>query len=467
MLEEAAAIEAWCEAAGLPRLADGGLEIRTNAPVIPSPLPCDDAAAAAMAAVGSGVAALVGSVRGGARPAVQVDHGGAAASLAGFAWQRLGPEAVVREPTPLTGLFPTSDGRWVQLHGGFPHLAVGLCELLDLDTETQVTTADVAEAVRQWRARELERRAAARGLCCVMVRTREQWHRHPQGKALRRHAATSTLVGRQMPSDGWIATAVDLERPLAGLRVLDMTRVLAGPACSRTLGLFGAEILHVTAPHLPTIDSFDMDTGPGKRNAYVDARTFAGQRRLQELALGADVVVSGYRPGSLRRRGLSPCLPTRQRGIVWVEISCYGPAGPWSSLRGWEQTAEAVSGIAAVQGSPDRPANLPAAVLDYLTGYLAAAAVIHALIGQRGDRRARRIDASLCGTAEWLFAVGDLPAIDTVRGGAGPSTEVIDTTWGMLTRLIPPLGVEGIDCSYAGPPWPLGSSVPAWIGSDQ
>ncbi|MCZ9339719.1 CoA transferase, partial [Streptomyces sp. TRM76130] len=169
----------------------------------------------------------------------------------------------------------------------------------------------------------------------------------------------------------------------AGLRVLDLTRVLAGPVATRTLALLGADVLRIDAPHLPESQDAHNDTGLGKRSATLDLGDAAGRRIFEGLLHGADVVVTGYRPGALDRFGLSPeALAGRRPGLVIGQLSAWGHDGPWHGRRGFDSLVQAATGIAELEGSPDSPGALPAQALDHGTGYLLAAGVLRALTEQ-------------------------------------------------------------------------------------
>ncbi|HPG27142.1 MAG TPA: CoA transferase, partial [Myxococcota bacterium] len=190
------------------------------------------------------------------------------------------------------------------------------------------------------------------------------------------------------------------------MRVLDLTRVLAGPTCGRTLALFGADVLRVGASRLPSVEPFVIDTGAGKRNTSLDLTDPDDAATTRRLVEAADVVVCGYRPGALDRHGFGPGdLLALRPGLVVVLVDCYGHSGPWAGRPGWEQLAQSAAGIAAAEGEGS-PQLLPAAATDYTTGYLAAAGVLDALARRRSDGGSYVVRASLCATARWLSGAG-------------------------------------------------------------
>jgi crotonobetainyl-CoA:carnitine CoA-transferase CaiB-like acyl-CoA transferase len=218
--------------------------------------------------------------------------------------------------------------------------------------------------------------------------------------------------------------------PAVGVRVLDFTRVIAGPVCARYLGALGAEVLRLDPPDLPDVEPGQpADTLLGKRSAFLDLRDEAGARRLDALLADADVLLLGYRPGALERFGLSPeQLAARHPGLVVMELAAWGHTGPWRERRGFDSIVQAASGIAAVEAGPDgEPGALPCQLLDHGTGYLAAAAVLAALTEQRKHGGSHLARLSLGRTAHWLLGeskVGGLaatPSATEARPGHGPA----------------------------------------------
>jgi crotonobetainyl-CoA:carnitine CoA-transferase CaiB-like acyl-CoA transferase len=445
----------WWTRGGLTAPTSARFEVTGVDPVLPARHRVGEMAAAALGLVGARAAELSGR----AEATVRVDVAAAAASLQGFLRQHLDPPGpTLRARDATTAFYRAGDDRWIHLHGGFEHLGDGLLDVLGLSPDNRGDAELIGAAVDRWEAAALEDALAERGLCAAMVRTPTEWADHPQGRAVATEPAVD--VERIDDADGAPSSALD------GLRVLDLTRVLAGPTCGRTLALFGADVLRVGAARLPSIEPFVVDTGAGKRNAFLDladADDAATDRRLVE---GADVVVCGYRPGALDRYGFGPDdLFALRPGLVLVLVDCYGHSGPWAGRPGWEQLAQSAGGIAHVEGG-DAPQLLPAAATDYTTGYLAAAGVLDALARRRSDGGSYVVRASLCATAHWLSTAGaDLdPAAAT---GVDPTATItMDTDWGRLTRLAPPLTVDGLDVRWRRSPAPLGSSPPRWDDGD-
>ncbi len=455
---EQARLDDILNAGGIVLPPSASIEVDGGDPVLPARFPIAEAAAVALAACGAAAADLW-TLRTGVRQTARVDIRAAAASLLGFAFIRVAgePRARINESNPTVALYECGDGRWIHLHGGFPHLRQGTLDVLRCDN----TAESIAAGARSWNAGALEDALAARGLCGAMVRTAEEWGSHPQGRALADLPAVEVIkIGEADPEP-----LTSDQRPLSGVRVLDLTRVLAGPACGRALAEHGAGVLHVTSPNLPTIEAFDIETGHGKRSAYLDLDAADGPDRLRGLLAGADVFVDGYRHGALARRGFGiDDVVAMRPGMVHVAINCYGHVGPWRERPGWEQLAQTVTGIAAAQGAPDRPQLVPAAACDYTTGYLAAYGTMIALARRAQEGGSWLVRASLCQTAMWIERLGATcdPAAAT---GVGDATDLLmqtDTPFGDVTHLRPATQLPATPPRWDLPTVPLGTHAPSW-----
>ncbi len=447
-------------------LALGGLvearervSIDAAVPVLPTAFDVGGTAAAALGAVGA-AAAEFHALRGGETQSVRVDARAASASLLSFAVQQLDGAATPRPAGSFAtvGLYPTRDGRWIHLHGGFPRLRDGTLKLLGCADDAEA----VGTAVARRDAQELEDALADAGMCGAMARSAEEWAAHPQGVWLGTQPVLEvTRIGDAPP--GLPARA---ERPLDGTRVLDLTRVLAGPTCARTLASHGAEALRISGPDLPFIAPFVMDTGHGKRAAEIDLSTDQGRDQLRELVRGADVFSNGFRAGALDKLGFGEAeLASLRPGIVAVSINCYGNGGPWQRRPGWEQLAQTVTGIAVEQGGAGGPQLLPAAACDYITGYLAAYGALIALIRRAREGGSWAVRASLCQTGMWLE--------DTLRVDRDATTRLDlnvlahhfverDTPHGRLRHLGPVVEMSATPAVWKQASVPLGTHPPAW-----
>ncbi|MFQ5696724.1 MAG: CoA transferase [Myxococcota bacterium] len=435
---------------------EGEVECAGADPVFETRFRVGEVAAAVLAACGIAVGDLWEG-RGGRRGRVRIDVRAAAAALVSFAALEVAGRDSTRRRPPTVGLYSTGDGGWVYLHGGLPHLHDGLLDLLGCESSGE----SIARAVARLDAQALEDMIAERRLCGARVRSRAEWAAHPQGRALARAPVLEiTRLGASDPEP-----LPPGRRPLEGVRVLDLTRILAGPTCARTLAEHGADVLRIHAPHLPTVEPFVQDTGHGKLSACLDLREPAAAGRLRQLVREADVFSRGYRAGALERLGFSvEELVALRPGLVVVSIDCYGHEGPWRERAGWEQLAQTVTGILAEQGAPGPPRLLPAAATDYTTGYLAALGAMLAL-----DRRAREggsyhVRVSLARTAMWLLEVdraeGEPCGIDPawlaryMRESEGPA--------GRMRFLGPVLELSETPPYWSRPSVPLGHQPPRW-----
>ena len=442
-------------------LGGGDARIHGTDPVLATPFRVGEAAAAALAACGDAAAELW-QLRGGDPQQVDVDVRAAAASLLSFAFQRVERDPAVgeRQSRNTTALYQGRDGRWVHLHGGFPHLRAGTLALLECDDSVD----SVAAAVGRWDAQDLEDALAERGLCGAMARSGDEWLAHPQGAAVSKLPPVEVLrIGDADPQP-----LPGAERPLAGIRVLDLTRVLAGPTCARTLAEHGAEALRIAGPHLPFVEPFVIDTGHGKRSAHVDLCSPNGVDTLRSLVRGADVFSQGYRGHSLARRGFgAEALAELRPGIIVVSINCYGHEGPWVERPGWEQLAQTTSGIAVEQGGTGDPRLIPAAACDYTTGYLAACGVMRALALRAREGGSYHVRASLVQTAQWFRSLG---RVDPAQARALEADEIAplctdsETAWGPVRHLAPVTRMSITPTRWQQVTVPLGTNPPRWSG---
>jgi len=434
------------------------LVITNRDPVLPTRFRVGEAAAGALAAQAVAAADLW-CLRGGAPQRIELDVRAAAASLVSFAFQRVAGVTIPRGPLATTALYRARDDRWIHLHGGFAS-GEGTLALLGCADETSV----IAQAVSRWDAQALEDALAERGLCGAMLRSADEWREHPQGIALSGAPLVELIRVGDAPPEPLPSSAA---RPLAGVRVLDLTRVLAGPACARTLAEHGAEVLHVRSPRLPFIEPFVIDTNPGKRSCHLDLERPEDTDRLRGLVRTADVFSQGYRLGALARRGFGPdALAEMRPGIVMVSIDCYGHQGPWAARPGWEQLAQTVSGMAREHGGESTPSLIPAAVTDYTTGYLAALGVLVALARRAVEGGSWHVRVSLTRTAMWIMSLPRTPAEASPAGvdfaALAPWFIEMDTAWGPLKRLGPIARMSATPPRWDLPPARLGSDAPRW-----
>ena len=302
----------------------------------------------------------------------------------------------------ITQPWATQDGRFVLTHFGLPHLQQRMLALLGCDP----TPDSVASAVSKWNALDLEAAIDEQRLCGGMVRSSEEWLASPHGQVLSGKPIVEIIRIGDSDPEPFPSAIQAAERPLSGVRVLDLTRILAGPVCARTLAEHGAEVLMVTAQSLPQMPEAVIDTSHGKRSCFLDLNDANDARTLRELARQADVFSQGYRPGMIGKHGFSPeDLAAIRPGIVYTSISCYGADGPFSHRAGWEQVAQTMTGLCH-DNNPKRPHLLPAAACDYTTGYLAAFGVLVALARRAVEGGSWHVRVSLCQTGMLIHRQG-------------------------------------------------------------
>ncbi|GAA0409682.1 CoA transferase [Microbispora corallina] len=427
-------------------------------PVLPSVYRLGALAAASVGAV-TAAAAAHWSMRGGpgsAEVAVDVRH----AALAFQSERHFRVDGVPSVSwAPLSGDYRTSDG-WVRLHCNFDHHRDAALRALGLPLGA--AEGEVARRCESRTAADVEEAVTREGGCAAAMRSRAEWLAHPQAAAV----AALPLVGlRRISAEGGDARTRTPDnvpgRPLAGVRVLDLTRVIAGPVAARTLAAHGAEVLRVGAAHLPEVPGLVVETAFGKRSCHVDLRSEA--ETLRELVRGADVVVQAYRPGALRDRGYGPEDLARLRpGVVCVDVSAYGSRGPWGGRRGFDSLVQMASGIASENGDGTRPCPLPAQALDHATGYLAAFGAIAGLLRRAAEGGSWQVEVSLARTAGWLDALGRTDGASAPQPSPDEVLAVMDSPFGELTYVTPPGLIEGAAPHWASPPPRQGEHAPEW-----
>src|SRR5262245_33169450 len=435
-------------------------------PVLPTPFRIGAAAAATLAA--SGVAATeLWQVRTGRRQRVTVDLRQAAAALRSGHYLQLAGTDVSSKRNTVMGVYPTRDGRWSYLHCNFPNHRAAALRVLGVPEDREA----VSRAVVTWNAADLEEAIIAANGAGGMARTRAEWARHPQGAAVAMLPLMEiTRIGDSAPEP--LPTG---DRPLSGIRVLDLTRVLAGPTCARTLAEHGADVLRITGAHLPSLGYQELDTGHGKLAAELDLRVPGDVDILRGLVRQADVFSQGYRPGTLAKRGLSPEeLAAIRPGLVYVSLSAFGHGGPWASRRGFDTVVQTVSGMTMRQaecfpGKSAGPQFYPVSAIDYCTGYLMAFGAMVALARRTREGGSWLVRTSLAQVGKWIVDLGEVAtAVLKKRHAVFTAAELgrwsgINSTWtGRLRHLKPAVQLSETPPHWARPSVPLGYHRPVW-----
>jgi crotonobetainyl-CoA:carnitine CoA-transferase CaiB-like acyl-CoA transferase len=440
-------------------------------PVVPSRYYVGLASAAALAAQGVGIAEIW-KQRGGRDQTVTVDLRRAAVPGLRTISHTLRGGRPLHQTWPASEkqvFFPTRDGRLMYLmrHAVyFEHLSK-LLAFLDCSPDS----ASIARAVSQWDAFALEDALAERRLMGTIVRSYDEWRASPQG----RHLESRVPVEIEKIGDSDPVPFTRAERPLSGIRVVDMAHVLAGPVTSRVLAEQGAEVIHISAPHQPDPIHVVIDTGFGKRSTFVDLDRPDDVEILNRLIDGADVFAHSWRPGSLDRRGLSPhALASRRPGIIYVSVSCYGYDGPWAERAGYDPLGQVASGLAAGEGSMEEPLMASTFTLnDYLAAYLAAAGTNSALLKRAREGGSYHVKVSLTAASVWLQRIGQMPPEFWPEGRAGIATlpspaaghlTSTATPYGVIEHPLPIIQYGETTSFWDRPPEPAGASDPIWQG---
>jgi hypothetical protein len=440
-----------------PGLADHARLTGTE-PILRSSFRVDAAAQASIAVSGLAAAALH-AARGAAMQDVAVDMRHAAVE---FRSERHLRRNATEERDPwdsIAGLYPSRDG-FLRLHTNFPHHRAGILALLGCAPTRDAVAAELLK--RDSVAFETE--ATAAGLCVAAFRTHAQWLAHPQSDVL---AAQPLVCIERIGDAPRIPLPPAAARPLAGLKVLDLTRVIAGPVAGRTLAGHGADVLHITAPHLPSIPALVMDTGRGKRNAELDLRRDGA--RFGQLLTGADAMLRSYREGALAGHGFSDeAMAALRPGLVIGHLSAYGAVGPWGGKRGFDSLTQTTTGINADEAAAAGealPRVLPCQALDHASGYLLATGVMAALIRRAEEGGTWRVRVSLARTGIWLRSLGRIDgfsASEPTQNDIADLLETHDGGFGPLTA-VRHAAILAATPAVDGPAMQLGSSQAEWL----
>jgi crotonobetainyl-CoA:carnitine CoA-transferase CaiB-like acyl-CoA transferase len=443
--------------------SDAALEAVTltgGEPVLPSSFAVGTAAQATIAAAALAAGELW-RLRTGRRQGVSVAMRDAAIEFRSERYLRVDGEAVADTWDKIAGLYRCGDGRLMRLHTNLPHHRDGLLALLGCAYDR----AAVQRALDGWQAETLETAAAEAGLVVTACRSFAQWDAHPQGRAVARLPLLSIEPIGEAPREPLPAG----DRPLAGVRVLELTRVIAGPVCGRTLAVHGADVLLVTAPHIPAQQPLVIDTGRGKRPAFIDLRDASGRASLAALLRDADIVVQGYRPGAIAKFGFGPQEAARIRpGIIYVSLCAYGHEGPWAGRRGFDSLVQNASGLnvgEAHAAGAREPMPLPAQALDHGTGYLMAFAAMSALARRAEHGGSWHVRASLAQTGHWLRHLGRIDGMACPDPGFAMVRDRLDegeSGFGRLTAVRHAAVMTETPPRWERPSVPLGTHPPVW-----
>ncbi len=448
------------QATALPGSALDTIVLPEQKPLLPSSF---DVGAAAQASIGA--AALAASClyqhRCGQAQVVEVSRHAAELECTGYfrldgkspnAWEKF------------SGLYPAADGH-VRIHANFDHHRDGILDLLKLGSADEVEKEDVEKALATWTGEEFETAAARRGLVATKVRTFDEWDQHPHAKVSQGgELVTLTRLDNADPEP--LSKISPARRPLSQLRILDLTRILAGPICGRTLAAYGADVMLINSPELPNIPQF-VDTGRGKRSVCLNLAHAAEHQQLKNLVEQAHVFVQGYRPGGLSKLGFSPQeLAHIRPGIICTHLSAYGSRGPWADRRGFDSLVQSATGFnhaEAEAAGADQPRALPIPILDFASGFLMAFGTQAALLRQQQEGGSWLVEVSLLQTARWLRGLGRIAGgFNVAKLSLGRHLSEFPCTMGKLEGMPHAARFSHTPAGWQRPSTTIGAAPPVW-----
>jgi len=409
------------------------IELTGREPVFPSSFAVGTAAQVSMAAAAS-MAARLGQLRGLSEQTVSVD-------MLDAAIECTGRFKVDGKETPrfaeLSGLYPCTDG-WIRIHANFDH-----------HRDAALITLGLPSGPNAERA----------------VRTIDEWDALPQAKVL----AELPLVEITKVADAPCRVPPSLKgqaQPLSGIRLLDLTRILAGPVCGRTLAAYGADVMLINSPELPNIESI-VETSRGKLSVHLNLNNTADKNTLLNLVKDTHVFMQGYRPGALAAHDLTPeALAEINPGIIYTSLSAYGSSGPWSNRRGYDSLVQSACGFNLAEASAkgeDTPQALPMQILDYAGGFLMAFGTQAALHRQWTEGGSWHVQVSLARAAYWLRSMGqNIDWLDCASPDTGPSLQSYDSDFGLLEALPHPPRFSHATVKWNRPSVAPGTDAPSW-----
>ena len=455
----------WTSAGGDPSALDT-VTLTGDEPQLPSSFRLAAAAQASIAATGL-AAAQVWKLRSGQSQDVAVDMRHAVVECRSERYLRVDGKPPPPTWDVIAGIYKTRDQRFVRLHTNFRHHRDAVCQVLNCRPERD----DVQAALMQWDANAFETAAYAAGGVVAMMRSHEEWSASPHAKALAELPLLSIeKIGEAAPKP-WPKTWTEGgDRPLAGVRVLDLSRVIAGPVAGRTLAVHGADVLLISGPDLPAIPWLTIDTGRGKLSSFVELKSEQGRDVFRGLLAQAEIVSQGYRPKSIAALGFSPEEAAKiNPGIVYVSMSAYGHAGPWAERRGFDSLVQTSTGFNHAEGQAagvEGPKELPAQMLDHATGYLMAFGAMMAKARQSREGGSWHVRVSLAQTGRWLWNLGRVAdgfkTEDLKSEMVTPFIEEIPSGFGPLRSVKHSAVLSRTPAFWARPAMPLGGHPPQW-----
>ena len=452
--------ELWTSTGG-ERAALDAVTLTGEEPQLPSSFRVAAAAQVSIAAAGL-AAANIWQLRSGQSQDVAVDMRHAVVECRSERYLRVDGKPPGPAWDAIAGIYKTRDQRFVRLHTNFRHHRDAVCKVLNCKAERD----QVQAALMQWDGEAFETAAYGGGCVVAVMRSHDEWSALPHAKAL----AELPLISIEKIGDAAPKPWPSGDRPLSGVRVLDLSRVIAGPVAGRTFAVHGADVMLISSPNLPAIPWLTIDTGRGKLTSFVDLKSGQGRDVLRGLLAQADIFSQGYRPTSIAALGFSPEDAAKiSPGIVYVSLSAYGHAGSWAERRGFDSLVQTATGFNHAEGQAagvDGPKELPAQMLDHATGYMMAFAAMMAKARQSREGGSWHVRVSLAQTGRWLWNLGRVPdgfKTEDLKGeSVTPFIEEIPSGFGPLRSVRHSALLSKTPALWSRPAMPLGSHPPQW-----
>ena len=450
----------WKLAGGAPSALDA-VTLTGAEPVLPSSFRVGAAAQVSIAAAGL-AAAEIWKQRSGETQDVSVDMVHAMVECRSERYLRRDGKPPPPSWDKTAGIYRTRDARHVRLHTNFAHHRAAVCNVLGCEPEREKIQA----ALTRWDGGAFETAAYAGGAVVSLMRSHEEWSATPHAKTLAELPVLTIEKIGEAPPKPWPAG----RRPLSGVRVLDLSRVIAAPVAGRTLAAHGADVLLVYGPNVPGIPWLTIDTGRGKLSTFIELKSEAGRAQMRELLAEADIFSQGYRPQAIAKLGFSPEEAARiSPGIVYVTLSAYGHAGPWAERRGFDSLVQTSTGFNHAEGAAagvEGPKELPAQMLDHAAGYLMAFGAMMALARQKHEGGSWHVRVSLAQTGRWLWNLGRVAngfaQADLGQDDAAPFMEDVPSGFGQLRAVRHSAILSKTPAHWVRPAVPLGTDKPEW-----
>jgi crotonobetainyl-CoA:carnitine CoA-transferase CaiB-like acyl-CoA transferase len=454
----------WKLAGGEPAALDS-VKLTGEEPVLPSSFRV--AAAAQVPIAASGLAAAeIWKLRSGEAQSVSVDMLHAVVECRSERYLHVDGKPPPPSWDKTAGVYRTRDARYVRLHTNFRHHRAAVCNVLQCEPEREKIQA----ALMGWDGEAFETAAYAGGAVVSLMRSHDEWMATPHAKALAALPVLTIEKIGEAPPKPWTRG----DRPLSGVRVLDLSRVIAAPVAGRTLAAHGADVLLVYGPNLPGIPWLTIDTGRGKLSTFIDLKSEegknAGRARMRALVAEADIFSQGFRPEAIAACGFSPEEAAKiNPGIVYVTLSAYGHAGPWSGRRGFDSLVQTSTGFNHAEGAAagvEGPKELPAQMLDHATGYLMAFGAMMAKARQAREGGSWHVRVSLAQTGRWLWNLGRVQdgfaQADIKAEAVEPFMEDVPSGFGPLHAVKHSAILSKTPAYWARPAVPLGTDKAEW-----